>query len=643
MLERAAALLAIALLTACSAPPGSASESVASSQSPLLTFEFTNLSVTPTDTTMTIAYAEPGALLAVTLGSQTVTASAITNSYTQNQSVTFSGLTPCTSYSWSIPAFSGAVTGQTNTLYTGSTACPATENIYADTLWWFEAAEHQEQQNIGCGNWSYPNWPVGAGWTGARIGGPGAEYSGGGTGLEFGYIHSSNSSSWCAESTVQVWRGELGYTISDEQWARGVTQAVFNARQTTASTSGADFCTGTARALSIETWEQNTQGPAWVGILPSAETDWGLLIDPNLWAHPANGEGGYVNILYGPLSSPRLVAGFAADNDGFADLSDGETQSWAADNNACQSTLSEAHVILTYAPMPPETPICTESLNCTTATVTCASSLETFQLWEGSGGNYIAGFDGTGGATPTLTDPNSAYGDTYSACTINAAGASTCAPVLLTNYVPCPTPPPPPPPSPSSMVVGSSPFWSGTSASVVLTMSAPVTSETVLLLTASDPSGHGQATGLSAPFDVIVPAGQSSVTFSITASASPLPFVVLTAGGSFSILVRIATGPFVMAQGSNQTLSFIFASPAPSGSVITLVDPAPTIFASPASVTVPAGSRALSVPLTVGSAYGTDTIVATYEGSTASVTLRNLQPLPPGIKPPPIRCVGLCQ
>src|ERR1700727_2046845 len=118
MLERAAALLAIALLTACSAPPGSASESVASSQSPLLTFEFTNLSVTPTDTTMIIAYAEPGALLAVTLGSQTVTASAITNSYTQNQSVTFSGLTPCTSYSWSIPAFSGAVTGQTNTLYT---------------------------------------------------------------------------------------------------------------------------------------------------------------------------------------------------------------------------------------------------------------------------------------------------------------------------------------------------------------------------------------------------------------------------------------------------------------------------------------------------------------------------------------------
>jgi hypothetical protein len=193
MFKPAASFLAFALLAGCS---GNAERVGTSSEALSLVLE--NLSVTPTDTTITIAYEAPGPILGVTLGGQTQNATVVTGG-TQNQSVVFSGLSPCTSYGWSIPAASGTVTGQTNTRYPGGAACPTTEPIYADELWQMKAMEHQEEQNLGCGNWTY-DWPIGSGWRFVQA--EDTTDTTGFTGTQFGYEHFSNGSSFCAESAV---------------------------------------------------------------------------------------------------------------------------------------------------------------------------------------------------------------------------------------------------------------------------------------------------------------------------------------------------------------------------------------------------------------------------------------------------------
>src|SRR5271155_5623701 len=92
--KRTALFLSLAFLAACSGVPG---ESARSSSAALVPLSFSNLSVTPTDTTITIAYAVLGSALDVTLGGQTVAAT-LTSGATQNQSVTFTGLSPCQPY-----------------------------------------------------------------------------------------------------------------------------------------------------------------------------------------------------------------------------------------------------------------------------------------------------------------------------------------------------------------------------------------------------------------------------------------------------------------------------------------------------------------------------------------------------------------
>jgi hypothetical protein len=137
-----------------------------------------------------------------------------------------------------------------------------------------------------------------------------------------------------------------------------------------------------------------------------------------------------------PMQLSQIVTGFASLDDGFPDLMS-DTATWAVDNNSCRTTLSDIAMTLTFQPMPPETPICTAAISCNSATVTCGASPETFQL-ENAAGTVLATFDGTGGATPTFTVPNTGLPDAYTACTVSSSGATACAPVTFVSDVACP-------------------------------------------------------------------------------------------------------------------------------------------------------------------------------------------------------------
>jgi hypothetical protein len=215
------------------------------------------------------------------------------------------------------------------------------------------------------------------------------------------------------------------------------------------------------------------------------------------------------------------------------------------------------------------------------------------------------------------------------------------APTSVTIVAP-PSPPPPPPPSPASFGISSYPFWSGTSSSGTIVLSAAATASTPVTFTVSDPEGLGRATGVTIA-NTTVSAGQTSATFTVTASSAALPSVQLVAtanGVSFSGTVQVATGAFVV-RDSGDSLTLYFQNPTPSGSTVTFTDTDASVAAVASSVSLATGVTTASVPLTITLGnYGTTAITATYEGATFSVTIVYLAPVKV-YQPPPTKCGDL--
>jgi hypothetical protein len=346
---------------------------------------------------------------------------------------------------------------------------------------------------------------------------------------------------------------------------------------------------------------------------------------------------------FGVPQGPTLIAGFAAPNDGFAELEDGYAPSWAADNDECITAFSGASVTLTYAPLPPETPVCSVAIDCTTASVTCQSTPEVFQLFEGStSGRLVGTFDATGGATPVFTDASSALTDTYYACTMNSAGATACTSVPEISALACPAPPPPPPPTATSIAIETSPFWSGSTVTAVITLNeAAPAGGTWVELSTSDPLNQGRPTGLTVPWEVTVPAGATSVTFPITAAASALTSSVLTATlatSTYATMVTTTNGPFLLT-GGDGVLELYFKTPTPSGASVSFTSTAPSVAEIPATLALTPGATKQSVPVT-RRAYGSDAVTATYEGIDSSADVYFI--LTPKV-PPGGNCTGICQ
>ncbi len=100
------------------------------------------LSVQPTDTTIAFTFALPGA----TEGASVVlTGPNGSTTQTSLTSALFTGLAPCTLYTYAVQ-WNGTTlpggSGQVNTRYSGTEACPATEVVLADQFWSMIAMEH---------------------------------------------------------------------------------------------------------------------------------------------------------------------------------------------------------------------------------------------------------------------------------------------------------------------------------------------------------------------------------------------------------------------------------------------------------------------------------------------------------------------
>jgi hypothetical protein len=168
---------------------------------------------------------------------------------------------------------------------------------------------------------------------------------------------------------------------------------------------------------------------------------------------------------------------------------------------------------------------------------------------------------------------------------------------------------------------------------VSLTSAAP-TGGVAVSLSASDPSA------LTLPASVVVPAGATSRTFSITAASSSqqrVVQVIAEAGGEMrGVPLTITPDQFALlslaagqAQGGTTLAGNLvqLAAPAPAGgAVVLLTSSHPLLAPVPESVTIPAGqsSAPFSIPTTAPATEQMVTIQAVHGALTGSATLRIL-------------------
>ncbi len=432
------------LLVGCSSRGGD--ESIATTASALVE-SISNLTVSPTDSTMAFSYTRSGgsAPLTVTLsgptGVGTLTATQLPGSV---ETVTFTGLAPCTAYTWSIAASDGTVAqGATSSRLASSTPCPASEAIPVSNVTTFRGLHHEEDAAGGpfctSSNWSYvyESWPLGDGWQ-TRVNTGGSP--------QVGYTHYSNGASGllrCYESAVEAYRSQATFYLSDLQFRR-VANATMTANFITQF--GGAPCINVTVPLVMQVWQYGSDEGLWAAVLGGPETEYGLLPSTSVpYVQTAvTWSGNTLSANFGRPAYAAVVAGFEAD-DGFGDPTD-PNAGYAQDNNRCLTQMSDVMLDLTYAPLPPETPLsCRATIVCDTATITCNGSPSVFELHvdNGYGQDVIAGtVDLTGqaaAAPPTFVIPVG-FDTPYRVCTVSG-GVRACvvAPIVSTTAcsVPC--------------------------------------------------------------------------------------------------------------------------------------------------------------------------------------------------------------
>ncbi len=435
MLKRLAPLFAVALISACAAE---SSETVGATNEALGS-PLSGLSVTSLGTSMVFTYTASGAAFSITLNGPGGATKTATLSTPQTQTAEFDGLTPCTAYPWSIQSAGTVVaSGSTNTRLSGLTGlCSASETILASMKQNFQGMQHEEDQNLFCGNWVFGNMPAnGYGWH------YDSQNQGGYSTGEFGYQHFDNGSDHCTETMVHAWRSQLQYVVSPDQWSRGVTNATFNATLTSGSPTN---CVDHVSGLYVETWPipAGTDG-LWAGLVGGPENQ-GLAVSSAQPTYPLVVSGNQISSNFGKPQYSTILAGFQA-NDGFADLNYGASQSWARETHDCLASFTNASLTLQYSPLPAETPInCTAAVVCGTATVTCNWSPDVFELFASDPthpSHVVSTLDATSGPRAiTLTDPAGSTAESYAICTVNSAGTRVCGPLTYTSAVACPPTP----------------------------------------------------------------------------------------------------------------------------------------------------------------------------------------------------------
>ena len=189
------------------------------------------------------------------------------------------------------------------------------------------------------------------------------------------------------------------------------------------------------------------------------------------------------------------------------------------------------------------------------------------------------------------------------------------------------------PPAPTLVSLLPSPFLlqQGATGTMTLTISADQPTNTTVPLTNSAP------TLLQAPDTVIVPAGQTSATFPVTALLAGTATLTATLNGSSaSSAIQIAppppvvvslvpvpappSGPLTLPKGIPGTLRVTIDRAATEATEIALTSASTGVATVPPTVTVPAGLLSADFPvMTVGE--GSSVITAALNGSTATATV----------------------
>jgi hypothetical protein len=228
---------------------------------------------------------------------------------------------------------------------------------------------------------------------------------------------------------------------------------------------------------------------------------------------------------------------------------------------------------------------------------------------------------------PTLSfnfSTNSAAVTTPVTLTVSWNGGSQTATLTVTAT---------PPQAPASLTLNPASTTAGTGSTGTVTLATPASSDTAVALSSGIP---GIA---SVPPSVVVPAGSTSATFSISTFAIPAATTVTlsaSAGGvtksadltvlpsGAAALTSLSVNPASVPGGTSVTGTVTLNAPAPTGgALLTLTSGNGAVVTVPTGVTIPAGSSSatFTVTTTATSATTPVTLTAAYGGITQSATL----------------------
>jgi hypothetical protein len=630
-LQRSAAIVAAALLApACALRAGEdlATTSAAATSMAATTPAVTGLQVLATDQQMAISFTASGAAtVSLTDADGYASTQAAVANTAGIQEVGFTGLAACTQYTWSISIAGSVVrTGVSNTRFSTSiAACPSTATVAPSKVWFFQGLEHQ-----GSGVYS---WPDGFAWHASTYTALGA--------IQYGYQHWSNG----GESIVDSQRQRVDYTLSNMQVSRGVANATFSAQALGLSNGGTCASNGlpalTTQPVGSGVWVARADGPLWSGVsaflIPGAEPNWALDDDATtLPLYPIQVAGTTATISI-PTPPQTIILGFDAPNDGYFDrgnLEPSDNPTFANDNNSCLRSLQNPTMTITMGPMPPETPLCTASLSCTTTTVTCNPSLATFTLYAADVSNpnrLVQSVSDSGLSAAVLTDGSGSPGESYTVCTSNAAGQTNCAPVPFASEVACPS-------EPASLTIEATALWSGGSATAILLLNAPAAAggSTVTL---GQSWAYGAGPALTMPASVFIPAGQTKATFTIGVpstftGAATADVIATTGGGEVDAYALVFSGNVWVAPVAATTLGqtapvnvYVRNAPGAGGATVSFAEAGTGALSLQGSATVPAGETMIQFSATA-TKVGMGTVTATYQGSSETSSFEVLSPPP---------------
>jgi hypothetical protein len=444
-LALAATPLFILASAACATQATQTSGELAASESSALTAGILGPTVGANDSLVSVFYGHPASLgqLTITLTGPTGTYSAVETAFggaapSLSHGTFFTGLAPCAPFTWAIVSGNTTyATGAIHTRATGNTACPSSEALDMSSSIKFHGVGHEFD---GSDNLKYGNYPFGAGWTYDELHTP--------TGFIVGWQHYDNPGK---EWLVDAYRAQITWKLDDTQMRRvtdatvvspygmraGPASCVYQNIRESSEVAVADWPLTTTQTMNLSPWGNQT----WSDALGGPEFGRGL--QPRVaYGRPISFANGTASVDLGKPTVSTLVAGFIGTGDGFpAQVGTVTDTMYAQNNDACMIGLTAPKLQLSYAPLPPNTPLgCSVAIDCNDATISCNAGGDVFEVHQvtSAGDVAVATVDMTASPSTAFTKTVSQSGGaSYYVCTVSG-GQRACTSIFApTSTIAC--------------------------------------------------------------------------------------------------------------------------------------------------------------------------------------------------------------